>query len=219
MKDLRTEILEYKVRERTADLEEAQLEILERLALAAEFRDDETGLHTQRVGRTSAILARAIGLPEEQVDLIQQAAPLHDVGKLGIPDGILRKPGKLTAEEFEVMKTHTSIGAQILSGSRFPILQMAEEIALTHHERWDGTGYMGLAGERIPLSGRIVTLADVFDALTNDRIYRKAVPLEDALAEIELQRGRHFDPELTDAFLERTRPLLNAESYLLRHAG
>lgn len=219
MKDLRTEILEHRVKARTADLEEAQLEILERLALAAEFRDDETGQHTQRVGRTAAILARALDLPSEQVKLIQGGAPLHDMGKLGIPDEILRKPGKLTVEEFEVMKTHTTIGAQILSGSRFPILQKAEEIALTHHERWDGTGYAGLAGERIPLSGRIVALADVFDALTNDRVYRKAMPLEEALAEIELQRGRHFDPEMVDAFLQIIRPLLSEEASLLRRVG
>lgn len=219
MRDLRTEILEYKVRERTADLEEAQLEILERLALAAEFRDDETGQHTQRVGRTAAVLARALGLPNDKVTLIHRAAPLHDVGKLGVPDSILRKPGKLTREEFEIMKTHTTIGAQILSGSRFPILQLAEEIALTHHERWDGNGYAGLAGERIPLSGRIVALADVFDALTNDRIYRKAMPLEDALAEIELQRGRHFDPEIADAFLRTTRPLLSEQSSMLKQVS
>jgi putative two-component system response regulator len=219
VKDLRTEILEHRVKARTADLEEAQLEILERLALAAEFRDDETGQHTQRVGRTAAILARALDLPSEQVKLIQGGAPLHDMGKLGIPDEILRKPGKLTVEEFEVMKTHTTIGAQILSGSRFPILQKAEEIALTHHERWDGTGYAGLAGERIPLSGRIVALADVFDALTNDRVYRKAMPLEEALAEIELQRGRHFDPEMVDAFLQIIRPLLSEEASLLRRVG
>ena len=219
MKDLRTEILEHRVKARTADLEEAQLEILERLALAAEFRDDETGQHTQRVGRIAAILARALDLPSEQVKLIQGGAPLHDMGKLGIPDEILRKPGKLTAQEFEIMKTHTTIGAQILSGSRFPILQKAEEIALTHHERWDGTGYAGLAGERIPLSGRIVALADVFDALTNDRVYRKAMPLEEALTEIELQRGRHFDPEMVDAFMQIIRPLLSEETSLLRRVG
>lgn len=195
------QILEEKVSERTADLEQAQLEILERLALAAEFRDDETGQHTQRVGIRSALLAHAVGLPPDQVELIRRAAPLHDVGKIGIPDAILRKPGKLTPEEFEIIKTHTSIGAQILSGSRSRLLQMAEEIALTHHERWDGTGYAGLVRDKIPFAGRIVALADVFDALTNDRVYRKAFALEEALAEIERQRGRHFDPELTDAFL------------------
>ncbi len=196
------QLLEDKVRERTAELERAQLEILERLALAAEFRDDETGQHTQRVGRTSALLARAVHLPEQQVEVIHWAAPLHDVGKIGIPDTILRKPGKLTPEEFEVIKTHTTIGARILSGSRSRLLQVAEEIALTHHERWDGTGYAGLAGVRIPLPGRIVSLADVLDAVTHDRVYRKAWPFDDAVAEIELQRGRQFDPQLVDAFLQ-----------------
>jgi len=210
------EVLEDKVRERTADLEQAQLEALERLALAAEFRDDETGQHTQRVGVRSAMLAKAVSLPPDQVELIRRAAPLHDVGKIGIPDAILRKPGKLTPEEFEVIKTHTAIGAQILSGSRSPLLQMAEEIALTHHERWDGTGYAGLAGATIPLPGRIVALADVFDALTNDRIYRKALPLEEALIEIERQRGRHFEPELVDAFLQITRAPERAETFLKR---
>lgn len=195
-------VLEEKVKERTRDLEEAQVEILERLALAAEFRDDETGQHTQRVGRTAAEIARALGLPDEEVHLIRRSAPLHDVGKIGIPDIILRKPGKLTPEEFEVIKTHTTIGARILSGSRSRLLQVAEEIALTHHERWDGTGYAGLAGEKIPLLGRIVALADVLDALTHDRVYRKAWPFDDAAAEIELQRGRQFDPQLADAFLQ-----------------
>jgi putative two-component system response regulator len=210
------EVLEDKVRERTADLERAQLEALERLALAAEFRDDETGQHTQRVGVRSAMLAKAMGLSPDLVEQIRRAAPLHDVGKIGIPDAILRKPGKLTPEEFELMKTHTTIGAKILSGSGSPLLQMAEEIALTHHERWDGTGYSGLAGERIPLSGRIVALADVFDALTNDRIYRQAVPLEEALAEIERQRERHFDPRMVDAFLLITRAPETDESFPLR---
>jgi putative two-component system response regulator len=196
------QILEDRVHERTAELEQAQLEILQRLAVAAEFRDDETGQHIQRVGRTAWLLAKAIGLPHEQEELIHRAAPLHDVGKIGISDAILRKPGKLTLEEFAVMKTHTTIGAQILSGSRSRLLQAAEEIALTHHERWDGTGYAGLVGEKIPLSGRIVALADTFDALTHDRVYRKARPFDEAVAEIELQRGRQFDPRLADAFLQ-----------------
>jgi putative two-component system response regulator len=209
-------ILEDKVRERTADLERAQLEALERLALAAEFRDDETGQHTQRVGVRSAMLAKAMGLSPDLVEQIRRAAPLHDVGKIGIPDAILRKPGKLTPEEFELMKTHTTIGAKILSGSGSPLLQMAEEIALTHHERWDGTGYSGLSGETIPLTGRIVALADVFDALTNDRIYRQAVPLEEALAEIERQRGGHFDPRMVDAFLRITRAPETDETFPLR---
>lgn len=198
------QILEEKVRERTQALEESRIDILERLALAAEFRDDETGQHTQRVGVMSVAIVRRLRLPPDQ-ELIRRAAPLHDVGKIGIPDTILRKPGKLTPEEFDVMKSHTTIGAQILSGSRSPLLQLAEEIALTHHERWDGTGYAGLAGETIPLAGRIVALADVFDALTHDRIYRKAWPVEEAIAEIIRQGGKHFDPDLVEAFLRLDR--------------
>ena len=168
--------LEHKVLERTAELEETQIEILERLALAAEYRDDETGEHTRRVGKMSAQIAQALGLPEIEVALIRRAAPLHDVGKIAIPDSILLKPGKLTPDEFELMKTHTALGGKMLSGGRFPLLQWAEEIALTHHERWDGTGYLGLRGEDIPIAGRIVAVADVFDALTSRRPYRRALP-------------------------------------------
>lgn len=195
------QMLEAKVRERTRALEAAQIEIIERLARAAEFRDDNTGQHTERVGQMAALLAREIGLPDHQVSLIRRAAPLHDVGKIGVPDAILMKLGKLTHEEFELVKTHTVIGARILSGSRFPILQLAEEIAFNHHERWDGNGYAGVRGEAIPLAGRIVAVADVFDALTQQRPYKAAWPVGEALAEIERQRGRQFDPSLADAFL------------------
>ncbi|MBA3886521.1 MAG: response regulator [Acidobacteria bacterium] len=194
-------ILEAKVRERTRALEAAQIEIIERLAKAAEFRDDNTGQHTERVGQMAALLARDIGLPDGQVSLIRRAAPLHDVGKIGIPDSILLKLGQLTPEEFELVKTHTVIGARILSGSRFPILQLAEEIAFNHHERWDGTGYAGVGGETIPLAGRIVTVVDVFDALTQQRPYKAAWSVGEALAEIDRQRGKQFDPKLADAFL------------------
>ncbi len=195
-------LLEVKVRERTRALEAAQLEILERLATAAEFRDDNTGKHTERVGQTSALVAKKLGWSESQVSLIRRAAPLHDVGKIGIPDQILLKPGRLTPEEFEVVKTHTVIGARILSGSRFPLLQMAEQIAFTHHERWDGSGYTGGARQdAIPLPGRIVAVADVFDALTQQRPYKPAWPPADAIAEIDRQRGRQFDPRIVDAFL------------------
>src|SRR5687767_1373923 len=157
-------ILEAKVRERTRELELAQFEIIERLARAAEFRDDNTGQHTARVGQMSALIARQLGLPDAQVSLIRRAAPLHDVGKIGIPDSILLKLGRLTPDEFEIVKTHTSIGARILSGSQFPIMRLAEEIAFSHHERWDGDGYAGVVGSAIPLAGRIVAVADVFDA-------------------------------------------------------
>lgn len=195
------QILEAKVRDRTRELEAAQIEIIERLARAAEFRDDNTGQHTERVGQMSALLARQIGLSDTQVSLIRRAAPLHDVGKIGIPDSILMKLGKLTAEEFELVKTHTTIGARILSGSRFTILRLAEEIAYNHHERWDGSGYVGTRGSDIPLAGRIVAVADVFDALTQKRPYKSAWPVTEAIAEIDRQRGRQFDPALVDAFL------------------
>jgi putative two-component system response regulator len=195
------QLLEAKVRERTRELEAAQIEIIERLARAAEFRDDNTGQHTERVGQMAALLARELGLPDAQVSLIRRAAPLHDVGKIGIPDSILLKLGKLTAAEFELVKTHTTIGARILSGSRFPLLRLAEEIAFSHHEQWDGRGYAGLVGDTIPLAGRIVTVADVFDALTQKRPYKAAWPVEEAVAEIARQRGRQFDPQVVDAFL------------------
>jgi putative two-component system response regulator len=161
------EALEDRVRERTLELEESYVETFERLALAAEYRDDDTGQHTRRVGRMAALLAEELGHPTQEVQLLERAAGLHDVGKIGIPDSILLAPRKLTPEESEVVKTHTVIGARILSGSRSPLLTMAEEIAWSHHERWDGSGYGGLAGEEIPVFGRITTVADVFDAGTS----------------------------------------------------
>ena len=195
------QILEAKVRDRTRELEAAQIEIIERLARAAEFRDDNTGQHTERVGKMAALLARQLGLPDPQVSLIRRAAPLHDVGKIGIPDSVLLKLGKLTLEEFELVKTHTTIGARILSGSRFGLLRLAEEIAFSHHERWDGEGYIGIKRDQIPLAGRIVAIADVFDALTQKRPYKAAWPISEAIAEIERQRTQQFDPDIVDAFL------------------
>jgi putative two-component system response regulator len=194
-------ILEQRVRERTAELEETQVEILERLALAAEYRDDDTGEHTRRVGQMSAQIAHALGLSETEVELIRRAAPLHDIGKIAIPDAILLKPGRLTPEEFEEMKTHSTIGAKMLSGGRFPLLKCAEEIALTHHERWDGSGHLGLHAASIPLAGRIVTVADVFDALISERPYKKAWRRVEAVEEIRRQSGRQFDPRVVEAFL------------------
>ena len=196
------QLLEQRVRERTADLEETQNEILERLALAAEYRDDDTGEHTKRVGQMAAQIGQALGLPEAEVELIGRASLLHDVGKIAIPDSILLKPGKLSPEEFSHMKTHTTLGAKMLSGGRFALLQRAEEIARTHHERWDGTGYLGLHGDTIPVAGRIVAVADVFDALTNERPYKQAWPYKEAIEEIQRQSGRQFDPRVVDAFLE-----------------
>jgi putative two-component system response regulator len=197
-----TEELEQKVRARTEDLEQAQLEILQRLALAAEYRDDCTGQHTQRVGEQAALLARAIRLPKDQIELIRRAAPLHDVGKIGIPDGILLKPDKLTTAEYSQIKQHTDIGKIILSGSKFPILQMAERIALYHHERWDGKGYYGLKGDGIPLEARIVSIVDVFDVITHSRPYKAAQSIEVALDAIIQEREKQFDPNLVDVFLE-----------------
>jgi putative two-component system response regulator len=195
-------LLEARVQERTRELENAQLETLQRLALAAEYRDDDTGLHTRRVGTTAGRIAGVLGLPPAQVDLITRAAPLHDVGKIGITDAILLKPGKLTDEEFATMKQHTTIGARMLSGSTSPWLKLAEEIALTHHERWDGRGYpQKLSGEDIPLVGRIVAVADVFDALTHERPYKKAWPVDAATAEIQAQSGSQFDKHVVTAFL------------------
>jgi putative two-component system response regulator len=194
--------LEQVVAERTVELEAARLEVLERLAVAAEYRDDDTGQHTRRVGESAASLAGALGLPDDLVDAIRRAAPLHDAGKIGVPDQILRKPGRLDEAEMATMRAHTTIGARILAEGRSPMLLLAEEIARAHHERWDGTGYpAGLAGEAIPLAGRIVAVADVFDALAHDRPYRPAWPLADAIAEIRGQRGRQFDPAVVEAFL------------------
>jgi putative two-component system response regulator len=168
---------------------------------AAEYRDDETQQHARRIGRAAGALAHQLGLPAKAAREIRRAAPLHDIGKIGIPDQILLKPGKLTDEEFDVIRTHTTIGAQLLSGSQAPLLQRAEEIALTHHERWDGSGYPnGLAGDRIPIAGRIVSVVDVFDALTHDRPYKDAWPIGEAVEEILRQAGRQFDPAVVEAF-------------------
>jgi putative two-component system response regulator len=195
--------LEKRVQERTHELGQAQIETLDRLARAAEFRDDDTGQHTRRVGRVSAVLARKLGMDETAVGLISLAAPLHDVGKIGIPDQILLKPGRLSAEEFATVKTHTRIGAEILSGGRTALLRMAEQIALGHHERWDGGGYPdGRQGEAIPLAARIVAVADFFDALSHGRPYRGPWPCEEVVAEIEKEAGRHFDPRVVEIFLQ-----------------
>ena len=195
------EVLEELVRIRTRDLEAAQAETFDRLAITAEYRDDDTGQHTMRVGRTSGLIARELGLPKDECELIERAARLHDLGKIAIPDSILLAPRKLTPEEFQVVKTHTTIGADILAGSYSPVLQLAQAIAQAHHERWDGSGYAGLAGEAIPLAAAITTVADVFDALVHERPYKPAWPVEQAIAEIEAQRERQFDPKIVDAFL------------------
>lgn len=202
--DLRhqNERLERRVEERTADLRAAQIEILEKLAISAEYRDDETGEHTRRVGRLAAEVARGLDLPEERIVHLHRAAPLHDVGKIGISDEVLLKPGKLTDDEMAAMKRHTVIGESILSGSQFPILQMAETIARSHHERWDGEGYPdGLSGSEIPLPARIVQVADVFDSLTHERTYKDAWPVERAAEYVRDGMGTEFDPDAAEALL------------------
>jgi putative two-component system response regulator len=189
-------------RRTSRDLEQAQFEMLARLAAAAELHDDDTGQHTLRVADLSVAIARGIGMPEAELELLRLAAPLHDVGKIAISDVVLRKRGKLTVDEFEQVKTHTTTGAQMLAGSPFELLALAEQTALTHHERWDGSGYpAGLAGEAIPITGRIVAVADVYDALTHSRPYKAAWSSADAISELTSQAGRHFDPIVVDAFL------------------
>lgn len=183
------------------ELDQARVESVERLARLAEYRDDASYEHPQRVGRTAALLAERLGLSPDAVETIRRAAPLHDVGKVGVPDRILLKPGRLTSSEFELMKSHTMVGAEILAGSTWPVLRMAEEIALSHHERWDGTGYpQGQVEEDIPISGRIVIVADNFDALTHSRPYASAWDPDKAAAEIRRMSGQHFDPQVVEAF-------------------
>ena len=185
------------------ELEIAQAETVRRLSMAVEFRDEDTGAHIERIGRFSTLLAEQIGMDAEFCERLSHAAPLHDVGKVAIPDAILLKPGPLTAEERAIVETHAEEGHRLVRGSSSSILDMAATIALSHQEKWDGSGYpRGLAGEAIPIEGRIVAVADVFDALTSDRVYRKAFPVEEAVRMMREQRGRHFDPVLLDAFME-----------------
>ena len=196
----RQEVLEGRVAKQA--LFKAQVESMERMAVVAELRDDSTGAHSYRVGRLASLLAKENGCDDETIFMIDIAARLHDIGKVGIPDGILLKPAKLNAAEREVMKTHTTIGAEVLANSNIAHMQTAEEIARFHHEWWDGTGYpSGLAGENIPIAARITALADVFDALAHKRPYKEAWPVDSTLTEIMSLKGRQFDPKLTDLFL------------------
>ena len=182
------------------ELEHTRIEMIERLALAAEYRDDNTSQHNERVGELAAKVATAIGFTQEAAGLLRRAAGLHDIGKIGIPDALLRKPGALTDGELRVMRTHTSIGARILGGSQSPLLQLAESIAMSHHERWDGSGYpRGTKGTDIPIGGRIVAVVDAFDAITNDRPYRKARTADVAITLLREQAGHHYEARLIDA--------------------
>jgi putative two-component system response regulator len=196
-----TERLEQRVREQTHEIRQAHEETIHRLVCATACRDIETGGHIVRTGLFSEILARAAGWSAADCDRIRMAAPMHDIGKIGVPDAILRKPGRLTPEEYEVMKRHTLVGADMLSGSNSPIVTMAREIALCHHERWDGCGYPhGISGDSIPESARIVAIVDVYDALTSDRPYRAALKEDDVLRMMAAEQGRHFDPVLVTTF-------------------
>ena len=195
------------------ELQGAYLDTIHRLVLAAEYKDEDTGAHIVRMSHYSALIAEKLGLPGRDVQNILYAAPMHDVGKIGIIDSILMKPGKLTDEEFGTMETHTTIGAKILTNSKSKILQVAEEIALSHHEKWNGKGYpLGLSGDDIPLAGRIVALADTFDALTSKRPYKNPYPVEITLEVIRKECGRHFDPDVTDIFLENIDEILKIKS-------
>jgi methanogenic corrinoid protein MtbC1 len=186
-----------------SELEIAQAETVQRLSMAVEFRDEDTGAHIERIGRFSVLLAEHIGMDADFCERLRHAAPLHDVGKVAIPDAILLKPGPLTPEERAIVETHAEEGHRLVKGSSSSILDMAATIALSHQEKWDGSGYpRGLKGEAIPIEGRIVAVADVFDALTSDRVYRKAFSVEEAIQMMREQRGRHFDPVLLDAFME-----------------
>jgi len=189
----------------TEELKRAYHETILRLAVAVEFRDDDTAEHIRRMAEYAVLIAKELGRDAEEVDLLRYAAPMHDVGKVGVPDAILCKPGRLTADEFDQMKRHTLIGAQILGDSEAPVLRVSAQIARSHHEKFDGTGYPdGLSGQQIPLMGRITALADVFDALSSERCYKPAFPMDRCLAIVREQRGRQFDPEVVDAFLRRT---------------
>ncbi len=196
------ERLEGEVRRRTTQIRRREEEIALRLVAAAEFRDTDTGAHVRRIGLYAAALAQLLGWPATRVDDLRVAAMMHDIGKIGVPDSILLKPGPLLPDEFETIKQHTVIGARILERSEIALLEMAREIALSHHERWDGGGYPHrLAGDAIPESARIVAVCDVYDALVHDRVYRRAMPEPEVLELMGAQRDHHFDPRMLDPFL------------------
>lgn len=203
------------LRKSVGDLGVAYRDVVARLCRASHWRDDETGDHIHRIGLFSRELCRKLGMPEKEVEIVGEAAPLHDIGKIGVPDKILLKPGRLNDIEFEWMKTHTLIGAEILSGSSDPLLQAAEVIALSHHEWFNGKGYpYGLADEGIPLYGKIVTVVDVYDAMTHRRSYKRPVPLDQTIETMSRRRGIQFDPQVFDSFLEVVEDLVRIESKL-----
>ena len=196
----------------------AHHDALLRLSRAAEYRDDDTGVHIVRIGYLAWALALRLGQRRPYAALLRKAAPMHDIGKIGVPDGVLKKPGSFTPEERAVMNQHPAIGAEILGRSRIPLFQLAAEVALSHHERWDGTGYPSrLAGEAIPLSGRIVAVVDFFDALTMDRCYRPAFSDAKAIEMLRAERGRAFDPRVVDCFLEHIGDMIELRDSVTRN--
>lgn len=204
--------LDAKVQARTKQLNDTRLKIIQRLGKAAEYKDNETGLHVIRMSQYSYILARAAGMSEKDSDILLHAAPMHDIGKIGIPDSILKKPGKLTEEEFDIMKTHCAIGADVLGADDSELLQLAKSVALTHHEKWNGVGYpKGLKDLEIPLEGRIIAIADVFDALTSVRPYKKEWPVQDAIDLLLKEKGKHFDPNLVPIFIKELPKILKVK--------
>lgn len=208
-------ILEEKVKIRTRQLEKTRLEIIHRLGHAAEYRDTETGAHVIRMSRMCGLLGQLAGMNEKEVDLLLNASPIHDVGKIGVPDSVLLKPGRLTAEEWEIMTRHTLIGGKLLDGQEDDLMILARDIALTHHEKWNGTGYPGgLKKEDIPFCGRIAGLADVFDALTSRRPYKEPYPVEKSVEIIKQGRENHFDPDLVDLFVENIEAFIKIKNEL-----
>lgn len=213
--------LEAAVEKRTEQLTKAvqklrlaSLDTVQRLSHAAEYKDEDTGTHIKRMSNYAVAIARKMGLPDKTVETILYASPMHDIGKIGIPDRVLLKPGKLDPDEWEIMKTHTTIGASILHGSDAEFIQLAEVIALTHHEKWDGTGYpKGLKGHKIPIAGHITAIADVFDALVSKRPYKEAFPVEKAFQIIKDSRGTHFNPELVNVFFSIQQEILDIKEH------
>lgn len=207
--------LESRVSERTAELNASRLEILSKLGRAAEYKDNETGLHVVRMSHYCKIIALEYGLTEDQAELLLNVAPMHDIGKIGIPDRVLLKPGRLDVEERKIMETHCEIGRQIIGSGPAMLLQTAAMVAYTHHEKWDGSGYPeGLSGNDIPLFSRILAIADVFDALTSERPYKKAWTTEDALIEIKRCSGSHFEPALIEGFIRSLPQIIEVKSRL-----
>ncbi len=203
------------LKDKNKELKDAYLDTVLRLGIAAEYKDKEIGDHIARMSNFSVFIAKKIALPDKNVQNILFSSPMHDVGKIGIPDSILLKKGKLTNKEFEIIKTHCTLGARLLSNSNSEILQLAESIAFTHHEKWNGNGYpQGLSGEGIPIEGRIIALADVFDALTSKRHYKEPYPVEMACNIIREERGKHFDPELADVFSDNLNEIIKMHTTL-----